>query len=294
MNYEGRKLLHSLTLLDRFLFAEVMEDASAYRAVLEIILERDIHLKEDVQSEKEIRTLPNFRGIRLDVWGMNEDGTIYNSEMQKKDTKNLPKRSRFYQSVMDAGLLEVGETDFNQLNDIWLITIMPFDLFGLGKFRYTFRMRCDEENSLELKDGAVRMFLNTRGQNREEISDELYAFLKYAENPTDEMAAAFESEKIKKLHERVTKVKRNEENEVKYMQLWEELVMERNEGRIEGRSEGRSEGREEGIHEGLDMKAQIVARNMFMRGMSQEDTAVICGESLEKISGWFEEWGRMK
>ena len=101
-----RKELKELNLLNRFLFNEVLEDPVAYRAVLEIILGHNIRLKANVQSEKEIRTLPTFRGIRLDVWGQDEEDNIYNSEMQRKNTRNLPRRSRYYQSVLDAGLLE--------------------------------------------------------------------------------------------------------------------------------------------------------------------------------------------
>lgn len=62
-------------------------------------------------------------------------------------------------------MLEPGVIDFNLLNGACVIMITPFDLFGLGKYRYTFRERCDEANSLALDDGAVRIFLNTQGKN---------------------------------------------------------------------------------------------------------------------------------
>ncbi len=43
----------------------------------------------------------------------------------------------------------------------------------------------------------------------------------------------------------------NEEVSVKYMQLWEEMIYERQEARAEGLAEGRAEGRAEGNEEGM-------------------------------------------
>ena len=44
--------------------------------------------------------------------------------------------------------------DYNQLNDVYVIMIMPFDLFGKGLYRYTFRMRGEEAPDLVLEDAA--------------------------------------------------------------------------------------------------------------------------------------------
>ncbi len=53
-------------------------------------------------------------------------------------------------------------------------------------------------------------------------------------------------------------------------------------------AEGRSEGRSEGIRS----KAEIVARNMFLRGISAEDAAAICEEDIEQVRRWYRSWGR--
>ena len=50
------KPLKDLRLLDRFLFAELMEDEECSKEVLEIILGKDISLLSKEQTEKEIRT----------------------------------------------------------------------------------------------------------------------------------------------------------------------------------------------------------------------------------------------
>ena len=72
------KQLKDLTLLDRFLFSEVLE------TILEIILGRDVLLRCLPQTEKEQRRSPLYRHIRLDVWGQDLEGTVYDVEVKSK------------------------------------------------------------------------------------------------------------------------------------------------------------------------------------------------------------------
>ena len=105
--------------------------------------------------------------------------------------------------------------------------ITPFDLFGYGLYRYTFQMRCEEVPELKLDDGATRIFLNTRGKHPELVSQELIELLKYMEHSTDEVSEQCKSERIQKMHRRVCRIKASEKTEVKYMQAWEEKLLER-------------------------------------------------------------------
>ena len=77
------KALKDLNLLDRFLFAEAMEDPVIMQTILEIILGKDILLKYPPQAEKEKRSSPLFRFIRMDVWAMDMEDTVYDAEVQK-------------------------------------------------------------------------------------------------------------------------------------------------------------------------------------------------------------------
>lgn len=123
---------------------------------------------------------------------------------------------------------------YNLLNQSFIIIITTFDLFGYGKYVYTFESRCREVPECTLADGAARIFLNTKGKNDDEISEELAEFLHYIEDSTDAAADRVKSEKVKAIHDQVRKVRANEEIGVKYMQAWEEKYYEREEGRNEG------------------------------------------------------------
>ena len=176
---------------------------------------------------------------------LNEDDVIYEVEAQKENTHNLPKRSRLYQGIIDSKLLPPGVVDFNLLNEVLIVLIMPFDLFGYGLYRYTFHMRCEEVPELKLNDGATRIFLNTRGIHPELVSPELIELLKYMEHSTDEVSEVCKSERIQKMHRRICQIKASEKTEVKYMQSWEEKILIKQEGIAEGEQIGRSKEKTE-------------------------------------------------
>lgn len=268
-----RKLLKELNLTDRFLFDEVIEDPQTHQDMLSIIFGWEIPLLTKNETEKEMRVSPQIRSVRMDVFSMDEEGTVYNTEMQDKRKSDLAKRSRYYQALLDTNLLEPGIPNYNLLNTTYIILITTFDLFGYGKYQYTFEARCREEPGCVLEDQAVRIFLNTKGKNDSEVSEELVSFLHYIENTTDVMAENSGSERIKRIHNRVRKVKVSEEVGVKYMQAWEEKYYEREEGR----------------EEGAKAKLQEQIRKKLEKGKSVEKIADELEESIETIEKIIEE-----
>ncbi len=280
-----KKTLQELTLLDRFLFAEAMDLPENMQTVLEVILGKEILLKYLPQTEKEQRTSSQFRFVKMDVWAQDADDVVYDTEVQKKDTGNLPKRSRYYQSLIDSKLLEPGIMDFNALNPVVIILITPFDLFGYGRYCYTFSMRCKEVEGLELQDGALRIFLNTHGTDDENVSPELKELLHYMEHTNE--ADVLSHPKLRQLQKNVQTIQRNEELGVKYMQAWEEMMLMkqegREEGRIEGREEGRIEGREEGREEGrVNFLTDLIERKL-KKGFSVEEIAEFVEQPPEYV-----------
>lgn len=59
------------------------------------------------------------------------------------------------------------------------------------------------------------------------MSSELIELLKYMEYSTEEVSEQCKSERIQKMHRRVCRIKASEKTEVKYMQAWEEKLLER-------------------------------------------------------------------
>ena len=74
--------LKELNLSARFLFAQVMEDPQTQQDVLSIIFDREIPLVKYGATEKEVRLTPLARSIRMDMFSIDEDEVVYNTEMQ--------------------------------------------------------------------------------------------------------------------------------------------------------------------------------------------------------------------
>ena len=87
-----QKQLNELTLLDRFLFASVMEDDRSLELVLSIIMSEEITLRQPSQVEKEFRTMPWLRSIRLDVYNVDDKNRIYDAEVQEKNGAAFTRR----------------------------------------------------------------------------------------------------------------------------------------------------------------------------------------------------------
>lgn len=235
------KPFQELNLLDDFLFSVASQDMEFCRHMLQKILGKKIVSIKRHEPQKEVKTLPELRGIRLDLLIVDSEGTVYNVEVQIKNTRNLPKRSRFYQGLIDMPLLISGEEDFNHLNDTYLIIISPFDLFGEGRYRYTFENRCVENPDLALADGATRIFLNTHGVITDGVEPELITFLKYVEHTRDELLEQSDDEDLSYICQYVRQLKSSREIGVAYMQSWEKERMLRSEGKAAGKAEGKAE-----------------------------------------------------
>lgn len=209
-------------------------------------------------------TYYDSRAVRLDLLAIDENDTVYDAEAQRenKGKSFLMRRSRLYQSAIDMNLLKPGDFDFGRMNDVYVIFIAPFDLFGEGKYMYTFRMTCDEVPGLPMNDGAVRIFLNTHGRNDDEVQPGLVEFLHYMEAP-DRYGKNIQDSRVQKLAGQIEMLKNSQEVGVKYMRLWEELKDARTEARMEGLMEGRMEGRIEGRIEGHEAAILESIKNLI-------------------------------
>ena len=151
------------------------------------------------------------RSVRLDVYVKDEKEVVYDIEMQVSHTKELPKRSRYYQSMIDLQLIDKGQL-YDELKRSYVIFICPFDLYGKGRHIYTFENICKEDGSISMGDEAVKIFLNAKG-TLDDVSDELKAFLDYVAGKKPKDAY------VERLEEAVKEAKKNREWRHEYMTL---------------------------------------------------------------------------
>ncbi len=227
------KTYDELTIQDNFLFQKIMRNKRICQKTIERLLDikvRDIVYQEE---EKSIDIRLDSKSIRLDVYVNDENGTIFNIEMQTtKDMYELAKRTRYYQALIDIDLLEKGQK-YRQLNDTYIIFICSFPVFDGQRHKYTFRNLCVEDQNIELKDGANKLFLSTKGEI-DDISKPLKNFLDYVDGrePADELMQEIDAE--------IGVAKRCDEWRRDYMTFALELEKYQEYGEAKGREEGRT------------------------------------------------------
>ena len=201
-----------LGISNDFLFGKVMQDAQLCKELLQRILPGlKIDHVEYPEGQKTICPDADAKSIRMDVYVRDGKGTVYDIEMQVANTKELPKRTRYYQSMIDLQMIDKGQS-YKKLNPSYVIFICQFDLFHMGRHIYTFENICREDKNISLGDGAVKIFLNADGKMND-VSRELKAFLDYVAGKKSEDAF------VNKLEEAVKAAKKNREWRREYMTL---------------------------------------------------------------------------
>ncbi len=193
-------------------FGKVMQNPELCKELLQRILpDLEIERIEYPELQKSINIDMDARSVRLDVYVKDDKEVVYDIEMQVGNTKELPKRSRYYQGMIDLQLIDKGQ-HYRRLNRSYIIFISPFDLYEKGRHIYTFENICKEDNSISMGDETAKIFLNADG-TMDDVSSELKAFLDYVagQKPRDSF--------VEKLEEAVREAKKNREWRHEYMTL---------------------------------------------------------------------------
>ena len=192
--------------------------------------------------------------------------------MQKCDTLEIPKRARYYSSLIDLDVLKKGQF-YNELPLNIVLFICDFDLFfPQNQALYCFENRCVNNPGLALNDGTMKVFVNIKGELTN-VSGQLKSLLQYFDNGfvSDDFTASLNNE--------VITTKNNEHWRLKYVTLQNALT----EKYIIGRNEGHDAGLKEGLKEGQIMSVISMLKKGFV---TKENAALqlnISVEELEKI-----------
>ena len=104
---ELKKQWERLTFTDDFIFSRVMHDENICCQVVELILGVRIGKINYLSAQDEHKTDLDSMRIIMDVF-LRDENRIITVEMQTGHKKELPKRSRYYQSVADVGTTPTG------------------------------------------------------------------------------------------------------------------------------------------------------------------------------------------
>jgi len=237
-----RKTFEELTLMDSFLFESATEKEEDRVTISKMIIERATGHKVKklvVEAQKDIKGINvNNHGIRMDVYTTELDeaddteACVYDIEPNNYYEKDIPRRNRYYQSLIDSKLLPTN-TPYKQLPDLTSIWILPYDPFGDDRMVYTVKNVVTENNQIVYNDGVTKLYLYTKGSKGG--SQKLRELLAFMEEPTRDKAV---DEELLQLLNIVATVKSNPEERRRYMGIMGVIDYEKRDAYESGRAEG--------------------------------------------------------
>lgn len=262
------KAFEELQIKDDFMFSVIMRNPKFCKPFLERVLGIKISYIEYPKSQETIDISADAKSVRLDIYVEDGKETVYNIEMQTAENRNIPKRSRYYQGMIDLNILEKGE-NYKDLKRSFVIFVCTFDLFGEGRHIYTFENRCIQNTELGLGDGTAKIILNTKG-TMNDVTPEMKKLLDFIDGkePEDDFT--------RELEEAVQSVRKNEKWRLDYMTL----QMNYQEKYEQGMEYGIEQGIEQGIKQG---NRQSALRMLEAGKLSPEEIALYSGLSLEQV-----------
>ena len=268
------KSFDDLDITDPIMFGLVFSNKHIAQPFIEHLLGIKIDHLETPIPEAVLSYDAEHKGVRYDVFARETDEkgeTIrsFDLEMQMVDTKELPQRARYYQSICDGVALSKGDF-YTNLKEQYVIFLCPMDIFGRGFPIYHFENRAREDTSITLNDYTFKNF---------------YIFKKY-EDFTDPVVKAYmkyfatknaDSRETETINDQVSHYKADTLIRSKFMTYEFDMYQSRQEGRAEGRAEGKIDGNTEAT---LRMINAMFANPKF----TDEDIASVSGIPLDEIA----------
>ncbi len=254
------KAFEELQIKDDFMFSVIMRNPKFCKPFLERVLGINISSIKYPKSQETIDISADAKSVRLDIYVEDEKETVYNIEMQVTENSNIPKRTRYYQGMIDLNILEKGNS-YKDLKRSFVIFVCTFDLFGEGRHIYTFENRCIQNLELGLGDDTTKIVLNTKG-TMNDVTPEMKKLLDYIDGkqPMDDFT--------RELDKAVQSVRKNEKWRLDYMTLQMNY----------------QEKFEQGVEKGIEKGNQQSALRMIETGkFSSEEIAFYSGLTLKQI-----------
>ncbi len=262
---EQLKKVRAFTLMSDVFMSVALHDKAACQHVIRILTgKKDLTVKA-VRPQYRISRLISHDAI-LDILAEDEEKHLYNLEIQRQDTVDHSRRTRFYGAMIDSEYLEKGK-GYEELPDIHIIYISEKDLWKAGHTVYPVKKYLGGEK-IPYDDGMNVVYINTAVDDGSETA----ALMKYfrTADPDDRSQGA--------LSDRVRFLKCEEGGQKIMCEITEKIY---NEGLTEGEARGR------------EKEAQKTAMNLAGKGFSVEAISEIIEVSSETVKQWLDRGNRV-
>ena len=153
---------HLCMMNNKFMNAMLEDNIPATQKMLRVIMKND---KIKVISVRVQNFVQNLFGhsTQLDILAEDEDGKLFNVEIQRADEGAPAKRARFYSSSLDTVFLHAGH-DYEELPESYVIFITENDVLNYGLPIYNID-RYISQNMNHFNDGSHIIYVNSKIQD---------------------------------------------------------------------------------------------------------------------------------
>ncbi|MGM9569819.1 MAG: PD-(D/E)XK nuclease family transposase, partial [Phascolarctobacterium sp.] len=162
---------------DTFISVVFKDDASCLHLVRQLMQKPDLKIIA-CRTQDAIPMLIS-KSPRLDITAEDDQGTLYEIEIQRLDEPAPARRVRYYSSVMDSELLRKGVT-YDKLPEVYLFYLSENDIWQRGKTVYEIEqlMRIDDDY-IPYDNGMHTIYVNAEIDDGSNIA-KLMQYLKTA------------------------------------------------------------------------------------------------------------------
>lgn len=157
-----------------------LNDIPACQHVIRIITGIPDLVVKEVRLQHRISKITAHDAI-LDILAEDSQKRLVNLEIQRKDTIDHARRTRFYAAMIDSECLEKGK-DYDQMPDVYIIYISETDLWEAGKTVYNVEKKF-KGTEIPYDDGIYVTYVNAEVNDGSEVA-KLMDYFKTAD-PSD-------------------------------------------------------------------------------------------------------------
>lgn len=147
------------TLMSDVFMSVALEDIPACQYVVRILMNRSDLVVTSVKTQYSISKITSH-DARLDVLAeitaVGSDNKLVNIEIQRRNTVDNSRRTRFYGAMIDSEYLQKG-ADYNELPDVYIFYISETDIWNGGKVAYEVNKTLNEQ---PYDDGIHTVYIN--------------------------------------------------------------------------------------------------------------------------------------
>jgi len=147
------------TLMSDVFMSVALEDIPACQYVVRILMNRSDLVVTSVKTQYSISKITSH-DARLDVLAeitaIGSDNKLVNIEIQRRNTVDNSRRTRFYGAMIDSEYLQKG-ADYNELPDVYIFYISETDIWNGGKVAYEVNKTLNEQ---PYDDGIHTVYIN--------------------------------------------------------------------------------------------------------------------------------------